>query len=186
MQFGGALAATLVPAIGAAGLVTLRLLIGTVILVLVARPRLHGHDRHAWATVVLFGLALGAMNWSFYASLGRLPIGVAVTIEFIGPLVLTVALSRRVVDLVAVLFAAAGGRSSRRRSRCPSPTSTCSGWDWLCGRNAPGGVHRRRRSAPALVSPSSTACFLPLGCRLGGHTPVRAAVGAAVDGGEIS
>ena len=108
VQFGGALAATLVPAIGAAGSVTLRLLIGTVILVLVARPRLHGHDRHAWATVVLFGLALGAMNWSFYASLGRLPIGVAVTIEFIGPLVLTVALSRRVVDLVAVLFAAAG------------------------------------------------------------------------------
>ncbi|MEO7235134.1 MAG: EamA family transporter, partial [Lapillicoccus sp.] len=47
-------------------------------------------------------------NWSFYASLGRLPIGVAVTIEFIGPLVLTVVLSRRVVDLVAVLFAAAG------------------------------------------------------------------------------
>ncbi len=108
VQFGGALAATLVPAIGAAGSVTLRLLIGTVILVLVARPRLRGHDRRAWATVVLFGLALGAMNWSFYASLGRLPIGVAVTIEFIGPLVLTVALSRRVVDVVAVLFAAAG------------------------------------------------------------------------------
>lgn len=108
VQFGGALAATLVPAIGAAGSVTLRLLIGTVILVLVARPGLHGHDRRAWVTVVLFGLALGAMNWSFYASLGRLPIGVAVTIEFIGPLVLTVALSRRVLDLVAVLFAAAG------------------------------------------------------------------------------
>ena len=108
VQFGGALAATLVPAIGAAGSVTLRLLIGTVILVLVARPRLRGHDRRAWVTVVLFGLALGAMNWSFYSSLGRLPIGVAVTIEFIGPLVLTVVLSRRVVDLVAVLFAAAG------------------------------------------------------------------------------
>ncbi len=108
VQFGGALAATLVPAIGAAGSVTLRLLIGTVILVVVARPRLRGHDRHAWTTVVLFGLALGAMNWSFYASLGRLPIGVAVTIEFIGPLVLTVALSRRVVDVAAVLCAAAG------------------------------------------------------------------------------
>jgi inner membrane transporter RhtA len=108
VQFGGALAATLVPAIGAAGSVTLRLLIGTVILVLVARPRLRGHDRSAWVTVVLFGLALGAMNWSFYASLGRLPIGVAVTIEFIGPLLLTVALSRRVVDVLAVLCAAGG------------------------------------------------------------------------------
>jgi inner membrane transporter RhtA len=108
VQFGGALAATLVPAIGAAGSVTLRLLIGTVILVLVARPRLRGHGRRAWLTVVAFGLALGAMNWSFYASLGRLPIGVAVTIEFIGPLLLTVALSRRVADLAAVLAAAVG------------------------------------------------------------------------------
>jgi inner membrane transporter RhtA len=108
VQFGGALAATLVPEIGAAGSVTLRLLIGTAILLLVARPRLRGHSRGAWATVVLFGLALGAMNWSFYASLGRLPIGVAVTIEFLGPLFLTVALSRRAVDFVAVVGAAAG------------------------------------------------------------------------------
>jgi inner membrane transporter RhtA len=108
VQFGGALAATLVPQIGAAGSVTLRLLIGTAILLAVARPRLRGHSRRAWATVVLFGLALGAMNWSFYASLGRLPIGVAVTIEFLGPLILTVALSRRAVDFVAVVGAAAG------------------------------------------------------------------------------
>jgi inner membrane transporter RhtA len=108
VQFGGALAATLVPVIGAAGSVTLRLLIGTVILVIVARPRLRGHDRSAWVTVVLFGLALGAMNWSFYASLGRLPIGVAVTIEFIGPLLLTVVLSRRLVDVLAVLCAGGG------------------------------------------------------------------------------
>jgi inner membrane transporter RhtA len=108
VQFGGALAATLVPEIGAAGSVTLRLLIATLVLLAVARPRLRGHGRQAWVTVVLFGLALGAMNWSFYASLGRLPIGVAVTIEFVGPLVLTVALSRRAVDFVAVVGAAAG------------------------------------------------------------------------------
>ena len=108
VQFGGALAATLVPVIGAPGSVTLRLLISTVILLLIARPRLRGHTRGAWLTVVLFGLALGAMNWSFYASLGRLPIGVAVTIEFLGPLLLTVVLSRRAVDFLAVLAAAAG------------------------------------------------------------------------------
>lgn len=108
VQFGGALAATLIPTIGAAGSVTLRLLIGTVILLAVARPRLRGHDRRAWTTVVLFGLALGLMNWSFYASLGRLPIGVAVTIEFIGPLTLTAALSRRWKDGAAVVAAAGG------------------------------------------------------------------------------
>ncbi len=108
VQFGGALAATLVPTIGAAGSVTLRLLISTVILLAVARPRLRGHSRAAWSTVALFGLALGGMNWSFYASLGRLPIGVAVTIEFLGPLVLTMALSRRAADIVAVGGAAVG------------------------------------------------------------------------------
>lgn len=108
VQFGGALAATLVRSIGAAGSVTLRLLLGMVILVAVARPRLRGHDRHAWTTVLLFGLALGGMNWAFYASLGRLPIGVAVTVEFLGPLTLTAALSRRRKDVVAVLAAAAG------------------------------------------------------------------------------
>jgi len=108
VQFGGALAATLVPTIGAAGSVTLRLLIGTVILLAVARPSLRRHDRHAWTTVVLFGLALGGMNWAFYASLGRLPIGVAVTVEFLGPLTLTAALSRRPKDVAAVLAAAAG------------------------------------------------------------------------------
>ena len=108
VQFGGAVAATLVPVIGAAGSVVLRLGVGAVILGLIARPRLAGHSRGAWATVALFGLALGAMNWSFYASLARLPIGVAVTFEFIGPLTLAAVLSRRLRDLLAVAAAALG------------------------------------------------------------------------------
>jgi inner membrane transporter RhtA len=108
VQFGGAIAATLVPVVGAAGSVLLRLGIGAVVLALVARPRLGGHSRAAWGTVVLFGLAMGSMNWSFYGSLARLPIGVAVTIEFLGPLTLAAVLSRRAKDLVAVVAAAGG------------------------------------------------------------------------------
>ena len=108
VQFGGAVAATLVPVIGAAGSVVLRLGIGAVVLLAVARPTLRGHSASAWRTVVLFGLVLGAMNWSFYASLDRLHIGVAVTIEFIGPLTLAAVQSRRVRDLLAVAAAAAG------------------------------------------------------------------------------
>lgn len=108
VQFGGALAATLVPEIGAAGSVTLRLLFAALVLGAVARPRLRGHSRSAWLTVVLFGLALGLMNLSFYASLARLPIGVAVTIEFLGPLTLATVLSRRLVDVLAVVAAGAG------------------------------------------------------------------------------
>ncbi len=108
VQFGGAVAATLVPVVGAAGSVLLRLGIGALILWVAVRPTVRGHSRGAWRTVVLFGLALGAMNWSFYASLARLPIGVAVTIEFIGPLTLAAVLSRRAKDLVAVAAAALG------------------------------------------------------------------------------
>jgi inner membrane transporter RhtA len=108
VQFGGALAATLVPTIGAPGSVTLRLLFAALVLGAVARPRLRGHSRSAWLTVILFGLALGLMNLAFYASLARLPIGVAVTIEFLGPLTLATVLSRRVVDVLAVIAAAVG------------------------------------------------------------------------------
>ncbi len=64
VQFGGALAATLVPQIGAGGSVTLRLLFATAILWVVARPRLRGHSRAAWLTVLWLGAALGLMNLS--------------------------------------------------------------------------------------------------------------------------
>ena len=97
VQFGGAFAATLVPRIGATGSVLLRLLFAMAILYAVARPSWRRRTRADWGTVVLFGLALAAMNTSFYASLAHLPIGVAVTIEFRGPLGLAAALSRRLV-----------------------------------------------------------------------------------------
>jgi inner membrane transporter RhtA len=108
VQFGGALAATLVPEIGAAGSVVLRLLFATTILVVMVRPRWRGHGRGAWTTVISFGVALGLMNFAFYASLAHLPIGVAVTVEFIGPLTLAAALSRRVADALSVVLAGVG------------------------------------------------------------------------------
>lgn len=108
VQFGGALAATLVPDIGAGASVLVRLGFAAAIMLLIARPRLRGHSPAAWWTVLLFGLALGGMNWSFYASLAHLPIGVAVTFEFIGPLLLAASTSRRGRDLAAVGAAALG------------------------------------------------------------------------------
>lgn len=108
VQFGGALAATLVPEIGAAGSVLLRLGIATALLLLVARPRLRGHSRQDWVTIGCFGLAMGFMNFAFYGALGHLPIGVTVTIEFLGPLTLATVLSRRPRDLLAVAAAGVG------------------------------------------------------------------------------
>ena len=108
VQVGGAFAARLVPTIGAGPTVVLRLVIGTLALLAIARPTLRGHRPGAWWEVVGFGCALGLMNLAFYAALGRLPIGVAVTVEFVGPLTLAAVLSRRARDLAAVLVAAVG------------------------------------------------------------------------------
>lgn len=108
VQFGGALAATLLPLVGVAGSVALRLGLAALILCLVVRPRLRGRSWADWRVVGLFALALTTMNLTFYGSLTRLPIGVAVTIEFLGPLALAAVLSRRARDLAAVAAALVG------------------------------------------------------------------------------
>lgn len=108
VQFGGALAATLIPQVGVLGSVTLRLGLALLVMMALARPRVAGRNRADWATAAVFGLALAGMNAAFYGSLARLPIGVAVTIEFVGPLLLSTALSRRARDGLAVLAAALG------------------------------------------------------------------------------
>jgi inner membrane transporter RhtA len=79
-----------------------------VVLLLVARPRLGGRDRTDWLTVLGFGVSLGLMNWSIYQSFSRIPIGIAVTVEFIGPLALAVIGSRRARDLAWVVLAGLG------------------------------------------------------------------------------
>ncbi|MCH8613082.1 EamA family transporter [Arsenicicoccus dermatophilus] len=108
VQLGGALAATLVPVLGALPTVALRLGLGAAVLLLGTRPQVRGHDRAGWLAVVAFGVALALMNSTFYACLARLPIGVAVTIEFLGPLALAGALSRRLVDALSVVAALVG------------------------------------------------------------------------------
>ncbi len=108
VQFGGALAATLIPEVGAGGAVLLRIGFAALVIVPLVRPRLRGHSRRAWATAIAFGVALGLMNWTFYSSLVHLPLGVAVTVEFCGPLVLAAVLSRKARDFLAVGAAAVG------------------------------------------------------------------------------
>lgn len=108
VQFGGALAATLLPLVGVFGSVLLRILLAAVLLVVLVRPRWRGRSRQDWVTVTGFALTLTAMNICFYASLERLPIGVAVTIEFLGPLLLAAVTSRRGRDALAVLLALLG------------------------------------------------------------------------------
>ncbi len=108
VQFGAAFANTLFKQAGPAGVVLLRLALSAVLLLAVARPSLRGRTRTDLRAVLLFGLVLGAMNWSFYEALHRLPLGVAVTIEFTGPLAVALAGSRRLLDLLWVSLAATG------------------------------------------------------------------------------
>jgi len=107
-EVGASLAVLLFPAVGPLGMVMLRLVFSAVLLLAIARPRLRGHDRAAWMAVVAFGLVLAVMNGLFYLALERLPLGVTVTIEVLGPLVLSIVASRRASAWLWALLALAG------------------------------------------------------------------------------
>ena len=94
-EVGASFAVLLFPAVGPLGMVALRLTFSAIILLAVFRPRLRGYGRRDWATVGMFGLSLALMNGLFYEALARVPLGATVTIEVLGPLVLSVVMSRR-------------------------------------------------------------------------------------------
>ena len=108
VQFGAAIAVTLFARIGPGGAVWLRLLGGTVVLLPLWRPQWRGRSRRDLLLAGLFGFVLASMNFTFYSAIHRIPLGIAVTLEFIGPLTLAVAGSRRPLDLLWVALAAAG------------------------------------------------------------------------------
>ncbi len=108
VQVGAAVAKGLFDEISPTAMVWLRLVTSALVLTALARPQLRGRSRQDWLVVLGFGLSLGSMNWAIYQSFARIPLGIAVTIEFIGPLTLAVLGSRRGRDVVWVLLAAAG------------------------------------------------------------------------------
>ncbi|GHF97871.1 threonine transporter RhtB [Deinococcus piscis] len=108
IQGGAAIAKGLFPQVGPMGTAGLRVVLAAALLSLLFRPNWRGITPAQWRLIVPYGLALGLMNLAFYAALARLPLGVAVTIEFTGPLVLSLLLSRRPADFLWVLLAAAG------------------------------------------------------------------------------
>jgi inner membrane transporter RhtA len=108
VQFGAVISKGQFGQIPPVGMVFLRLTTSSLILLAVVRPRLRGRPVTDWRPVLALGFALGAMNWAFYESFARIPLGVAVTIEFVGPLSLAAVGSRRPRDLVWVGLAALG------------------------------------------------------------------------------
>jgi inner membrane transporter RhtA len=107
VQMGSALAKQLFTAVGSFGTVALRLFFAAAVLILLWRPSLR-INRQTWAVVLGYGVILGLMNMCFYLALARIPLGIAVTIEFLGPLAVAVAGSRRWLDAFWALLAAGG------------------------------------------------------------------------------
>ena len=108
VQVGAAFATTLFDELGPGGTVFLRIAFAAVLLLAIWRPPLRLGEGVARRDVVLLGLVLAGMNLSFYVALDRIPLGIAVTLEFIGPLGVAIAGSRRRLDLLWIGLAAAG------------------------------------------------------------------------------
>lgn len=108
VQCGAAIAKTLFPAIGAAGTASIRIGISAILLAIAYRPNLKNITPEQWKIVIPYGLSLGAMNLIFYLAIERIQIGLAVTLEFIGPLLVAIIGSKRLVDYCWVLLAATG------------------------------------------------------------------------------
>jgi inner membrane transporter RhtA len=108
VQLGGAFAKTLFDEIGPGGTVWLRIITAAIVLAAVWRPRARGLSRDDLLLVLAFAVSLAGMNFAFYSSLDRIPLGVAVTYEFVGPLGVALFGSRRALDLLWVALAAGG------------------------------------------------------------------------------
>ena len=108
IQSGASLAKSLFPLIGSPGVTALRLALGTLILVVVFKPWRLRFAKEQRLPLIFYGLSLGAMNYLFYLSLQRIPLGIAVALEFTGPLAVALFSSRRPIDFIWVILAVAG------------------------------------------------------------------------------
>ncbi len=190
VQFGSAVAATLFARVGPGGAVLLRLVSASIVLLALWRPRFRGRSRHELLLAALFGVALAGMNLSFYFALDRIPLGIAVTIEFVGPLAVAVSGSRRRIDLLWVGLATAGILALTRGGAHAldgvgvvfALIAGCF-WGAYILLNARVGRAFERGSGLALAMCVASAAALPAGV-IGGGThllePRSLAVGAAV------
>ena len=107
-QLGSAFAKNIIQELGSITTVLLRVGLGAIALLLIQRPQLKGYTRNNYLLLILFGLNMAAMNLSFYAAIARIPLGIAVTLEFAGPLGVACANSRQMLDLLWIFLAGVG------------------------------------------------------------------------------
>ncbi|MGW0906989.1 EamA family transporter [Streptomyces sp. NPDC002853] len=191
VQFGGAIAVSVMPKAGALGIVTLRLAFAALVLMIVCRPKMRGHSRADWGTVVAFGVAMAGMNGLFYQSVARIPMGPAVTLEVLGPLALSVFASRRAVNLVwaglalcgVFLLGGGGGFSGLDPVGVAYALGAGAMWATYIMFSARTGRRFPQADGLALAMVVAAVLFLPLGLIESGEKLVRPevlALGAAV------
>lgn len=108
IQFGASQAKQLFPMIGIAGTSTLRLVFASLMMIAVMRPWRHRFSKKDIKGLILYGVSLGLMNFSFYFALKRIPLGIAVALEFVGPLAVAIFSSKKKIDFLWALLAVTG------------------------------------------------------------------------------
>lgn len=189
-EVGASIAVLLFGQVGPLGMVMLRLGFSAIILLAIARPRLRGHGRRDWGAVVVFGLVLAVMNGLFYLALDRLPLGVAVTIEVLGPLTLSIIASRRAsawlwagLALVGVVALGGGGWDRLDAWGVVFALGAAAAWALYILSSARVGAAFPQLDGLALAMTVGALVSLPFGIAQAGSSLVRLdllALGAAV------
>lgn len=192
-QLGAAIGSLAFPVLGPVGVVAVRQYVAAAVLLTVGRPRLRSFTRRQWGPVLLLAAVFGVVNLSLYTAIDRIGLGLAVTLEFLGPLTIALAGARRRVDLGCAVLAAAGVAALMR----PRPTAdylgmglallAAAGWaayillSRSIGQRIPGA------QGTAAAAGLSALVFLPIGAGVAvHHTPSAGALGAAVAAGILS
>ncbi|WP_328558457.1 EamA family transporter [Streptomyces coelicoflavus] len=192
-QLGAAIGSVAFPVLGPVGVVAVRQYVAAAVLVVLGRPRLRSFTRRQWGLVLLLAADFGVTNLSLYTAIDRIGLGLAVTLEFLGPLTIALAGSRRRVDLGCAVLAVAGVVALMR----PRPTadylgmglglSAAAGWAAYILLNRSIGQRIPGTQGTAAAAVLSALVFLPIGTSLAAHhMPPAGALGAAVAAGILS
>ena len=191
-QLGAATAALAFPALGPAGVVAVRQWVAGVVLLITVRPKFASFTGRQWRPVLALALIFAVMNLSLYTAIDRIGLGLAVTLEFLGPLSVALLASRRVIDLGCALIAGAAVVVLAR----PQPSTDYAGialallaavcWagyilvNRVVGARLPGAV------GPAAAASLSALLYIPIGVwALGSHPLTGAALGRAAAAGIL-
>ena len=169
IQVAAAIAHSLFDTLTPTGVSALRFALGTAIVLPVVRPSLRGRDRETWTAIAVYGISLGILNVTFFQSFQRLPLGLAVTFAFVGPLCAALVGSRHRRDIAFALLAGAGvvvlGGIDRPGSAAGVAFALVAGCAWVsvafAGRSV--GMRTRRIDGLALAIPVACLVTLPFG-----------------------